>query len=156
MLYSLYGFLEILYFFVDSFIFLEIEKLSQPLVPLDNIKFDVGLHFSKTDYAEMHGFFAGLFVMVAAVHEAVVEYAVSDSEHVGYFMGHHSQRAVFYFIVVDLVFLHLEETGVIAGEGEDSCAITDAGNAKDEIPLLSGVEVGHADSHHAEGIARQF
>ena len=156
MLYSLDGILEVLNFFVDSFVFLEIEKLSQPLVAFEDIKFDVGLHFSEADYAEMHGFFAGLLVVVAAVHEAVVENAVSDSEHMGDFVDHHAQGAVFNFVVVYLVFLHLEETGVVPGEGEDSGSIADAGDAKDEIPLLAGVEVGHADSHHAEGIGWQF
>ena len=154
MLYSLDNFLEVLNFLVNSLIFLQIEKLSQSLVPFEDIKFNIGLHFSKADYAEVHGFFTGLLVMVAAVHEAVVEDAMSDSEHMGDLVGHHTQRAVFYFVVVDLVFLHLEETGVVAGEGEDSSSITDAGNAKYEIPLLAGVEVSHADSHHAEGITR--
>ena len=154
MLYSLDNFLEVLNFLVNSLIFLKIEKLSQSLVPFEDIKFNIGLHFSKADYAEVHGFFAGLLVVVAAVHEAVVEDAVSDSEHVGDLVGHHAQRAVFYFVVVNLVFLHLEETGVVSGKGEDSSSITDAGDTKNEIPLLAGVEVGHADSHHAEGIAR--
>jgi len=81
---------------------------------------------------------------------------VSDSEHVGYFMGHHSKRSVFDQVIVNLVLLRLKKFLVVSCERKDPGSLSDAGQSKYKIPLLPRVQIGHADANHAEGISWQF
>jgi hypothetical protein len=65
--------------------------------------------------------------VVATVHETIVVDAMPNSEHVGNFMTHDGHRAILYLVVVCLVFFHLEEAFIVAGEGEDPGSVSDSG-----------------------------
>ena len=104
----------------------------------------------------MHGFLCALLKVVATIHETFIKNAVPDSKHMCYFMGHHRNWSVFDQVIVYLIFFGLEEFLIISSEREYSCSISNTGQSENKVPLFSWVEIGHADTDHAETIRRQF
>ena len=96
--------------------------------------------------------FPALFQMVAPVHNALVENAVPDSEHVPDLV-HHDPYTLFKdpFEIQFVLFLP-EEPLVVPCEREDPGSFPQTRDAEDEIPLLLVVEIGRADAEHAESV----
>ena len=81
--------------------------------------------------------------------------AMSDPEHVCYFVSHNRHGAKFDEIIIYLVFVHFEKALVVPRKRKNSSSFFNAGQPKHEIPLLAWIKVSHADPYHAKAIGRQ-
>lgn len=75
----------------------------------------------------MHRLLGTLLEVIAAVHEALIEYTMPYPEHMCNLMSHHCHRPVLYQVVVRFIFLELEEALIVSGERKDPGPLPDAG-----------------------------
>lgn len=74
----------------------------------------------------MHWFFGAFFEVIASIHQAFVEDAVTNSKHMGDLMPHDAHGPEFYKFVVGFIFFHLEEALIISRKRKDSGSVANA------------------------------
>ena len=104
----------------------------------------------------MHRLATRLLFMIAPIHKAIIVNTMSHSEHMSYFMSHHTKWLVFYSLVVSLVIFVLKKFRIITSKREYSSSLSDTSYSKYIIPLRLRVEICHTDSNHTESISWKF
>ena len=104
----------------------------------------------------MHRLLTTLLQMVTPVHQTLVKNTMTHPEHMSNLVTHHPHRTKLYQIIVRLVLLQLEKTLIVTSKRKDPSSISNASQAKHEVPLFTRVQVSHTDSNHAKAICRQF
>jgi hypothetical protein len=74
----------------------------------------------------MDWFFGALFEVIASIHQAFVEDAVTNSKHMGDLMPHDAHGPEFDQVVVRFIFFHLEEALIVSRKRKDSGSVSDA------------------------------